>query len=262
MIEGSREAERSAMRALRVGLDLGMTHIDTAEMYGNGRAEELVGEAIAGRRQEVFLVSKVLPSNASYEGTLRACERSLSRLRTDCLDLYLLHWRGRYPLGDTMRAMEALASAGKIRFFGVSNFDGADVQEAQGAVTSGRLAANQVLYHLGDRGIERNLIPLCSEREIAVVGYSPFGHGDFPAPATPGGRALAQIAQRYGRTPRQVVLNFLTRQAGVFAIPKASDPEHARENSGGAGWTLGSQDIETIEQAFPAPTRDVPLGML
>jgi diketogulonate reductase-like aldo/keto reductase len=262
MIEGSPEAERSAVQALRTGLDLGMTHIDTAEMYGNGRAEELVSEAIAGRRQEVFLVSKVLPSNASYEGTLRACERSLRRLRTDYLDLYLLHWRGRHPLGETMRAMQALVSAGKIRYFGVSNFDVADVKQAQAAAPGGRLAANQVLYHLGDRGIERKLIPYCSEQQIAVVGYSPFGHGDFPAPGSRAGRLLHQIAQRHGRTPRQVVLNFLTRQPGVFAIPKASDPSHVRENSGGAGWTLGAEDLDAIEQVFPAPARDVPLGML
>jgi diketogulonate reductase-like aldo/keto reductase len=262
MMEGSREAERSAVHALKTGMDLGMTHIDTAEMYGNGRAEELVGEAIAGRRQEVFLVSKVLPSNASYEGTLRACERSLRRLGTDCLDLYLLHWRGRHPLAETMRAMETLVSTGKIRFFGVSNFDVADVKQAQAAVGKGRLAANQVLYHLGDRGIERKLIPYCSGQEIAVVGYSPFGHGDFPSAGSRGGKLLAEIAQRHGRTPRQVVLNFLTRQPGVFAIPKASDAGHVRENSGGDGWTLTAEDREAIERVFPAPARDVPLGML
>ncbi len=262
MIEGPREAERDAVRALRAGLDLGMTHIDTAEMYGNGRAEELVREAIAGRRQEVFLVSKVLPSNASYQGTLRACERSLGRLGTDYLDLYLLHWRGRYPLAETMRAMQALLAAGKVRFFGVSNFDVADVRQAQEAVTHGRLAANQVLYHLGDRGIERKLIPYCVEQDLAVVGYSPFGHGGFPAAGSRGGRALEEIARRHGRTPRQVVLNFLTRELGVFAIPKASDAAHVRENGGGAGWSLTAEDVEAIERAFPAPARDVPLGML
>jgi len=262
MIEGSREAEREAVAALKTGLDLGMTHVDTAEMYGSGRAEELVGEAIAGRRQEVFLVSKVLPSNASYEGTLRACERSLKRLKTDVLDLYLLHWRGRHPLAETMRAMEALSAAGKIRFFGVSNFDLDELKQAERAVTSGRLAANQVLYHLGDRGIERKLIPYCSGQEVAVVGYSPFGHGDFPAATSAGGKVLGQIAKRHGRTPRQVALNFLTRQRGVFAIPKASKPEHARENSGGAGWPLPAEDLEAIDRVLPAPARDVPLGIL
>ncbi|MGB7718391.1 MAG: aldo/keto reductase, partial [Bryobacteraceae bacterium] len=161
MIEGSGASERRAVEALRAGIDLGLTHIDTAEMYGNGRAEELIGEAIAGRRDEVFLVSKVLPSNASYDGTLRACERSLARLGTDHLDLYLLHWAGSYPLGDTMRAMERLADQGQIRFAGVSNFDVPQVEAAQAALRHHKLAANQVLYHLRGRGIERKLIPYC-----------------------------------------------------------------------------------------------------
>ena len=262
MIEGSREAERRAVDALRLGLDLGMTHIDTAEMYGNGRAEELVGEAIAGRRQEVFLVSKVLPSNASYDGTLRACERSLRRLQTEYLDLYLLHGRGRYPIADTMRAMEALVASGKIRFLGVSNFDVEEVQAAEQALTKERLAANQVLHHLGDRGIERRLIPYCAERRIAVVGYSPFGHAGFPAPGSRGGKALAEAAARAGRTPRQLVLNFLTRGANVFTIPKATNPDHVRENSQGRGWELPADDADFIDRAFPAPSQDVPLGML
>ena len=262
MIEGSRDAERRAVGALRAGLDLGMTHIDTAEMYGNGRSEELVGEAIAGRRHEVFLVSKVLPTNASYEGTRRACERSLRRLRTDYLDLYLLHWRGRYPLAETMRAMESLVAEGKIRWLGVSNFDVEDVEEAQRVLTSGRLAANQVLYHLGDRGIERRLIPYCAAQGIAVVAYSPFGHGDFPSAASPGGRTLARVAARHGRSARQVALNFLTRLAPVLTVPKASAREHVEENSGGCGWTLPVEDEAAIDRAFPAPERDTPLGML
>ena len=203
--------ERRAVEALRAGLDLGMTHIDTAEMYGSGRAEELVAEAIAGRREEVFLVSKVLPSNASYKGTIAACEHSLARLKTKHLDLYLLHWRGRYPLTETMRAMEELVAAGKVRFIGVSNFDVADVQEAQAALQRERLAANQVLYHLQERGIERKLIPYCKSQQIAVVGYSPFGHDRFPSPRSAGGRVLEEIGKRHGRTPRQVALNFLTR---------------------------------------------------
>ena len=262
MIEGSREAERRAVAALQLGLDLGMTHIDTAEMYGNGRAEELVGEAIAGRRQEVFLVSKVLPSNASYDGTLRACERSLRRLRTDYLDLYLLHWSGRYPIADTMRAMEALVESGKIRFLGVSNFDLEELQAAEQALSQGRLAANQVLHHLGDRGIERRLIPYCAERGIAVVGYSPFGHAGFPAPGSRGGKALAEAAARAGRTPRQMVLNFLTRGANVFTIPKAANLDHVRENREGCGWEMPADDEQSIDRAFPAPSQDVPLGML
>jgi len=256
-MEGSREKERRAVEALRAGLDLGMTHIDTAEMYGNGRAEELVAEAIAGRRDEVFLVSKVLPSNASYKGTMAACERSLARLKTDWLDLYLLHWRSGYPLQETMRAMEALADSGKIRFFGVSNFDVADVREAQGAARNGRIASNQVLYHLRDRGIERKLLPYCKEHRIALVAYSPFGHGKFP-----GGRVLQEIGKRHSRTPRQVLLNFLTRDPDVFTIPKAGSVEHVRENAGGTGWELTPQDVAEIDQAFAAPDHDVPLGML
>jgi diketogulonate reductase-like aldo/keto reductase len=262
MIEGSRERERQAIEALRYGLDLGMTHIDTAEMYGSGRAEELVGEAIAGRRDEVFLVSKVLPSNASYDGTLRACERSLRRLRTDFLDLYLLHWESEYPLADTMRALERLVEEGATRFIGVSNFDVEQVQAAEAALRHVRLASNQVYYHLGDRGIERRLIPYCAEHEIAVVAYSPFSQSNFPAADTPGGRVLERVAARSGRTPRQIALNFLTRWPNVFTIPKAGRVEHVRENAGGTGWTMAQEDFEEIDRAFPAPDHDVPLGML
>ncbi len=257
MIDGPR-----AVEALETGLDLGMTHIDTAEMYGDGRAEQLVAEAIAGRREEVFLVSKVLPSNASYKGTLQACERSLKRLKTDHIDLYLLHWRGSHALSETMRAMEELVAAGRVRFIGVSNFDVEDVVEAERALKRERLAANQVLYHLGDRGIERRLIPYCQRQGIAVVGYSPFGHRSFPQPYGVGGKTLAQVAARHGRTPRQVALNFLTRQAGVFTIPKSSSPEHTSENAGAAGWELSAEDIAAIDHAFPAPDHDVPLGMI
>jgi diketogulonate reductase-like aldo/keto reductase len=257
-----RDDRGAAVEALRRGIDAGMTHVDTAEMYGSGRSEELVGEAIAGRREQVFLVSKVLPSNASYEGTLRACERSLKKLNTDYLDLYLLHWRGGYPLKQTMRAMEELAEDGSIRYIGVSNFDVADVREAQAALTTHRLAANQVLYHLGDRGIERKLIPYCRAHEIAVVGYSPFGHGDFPTSGSREAQALVEAGRRGGHTARQVALNFLTRQPGVFTIPKASRVEHVRENSGGAGWGLTPEEEAAVDRVFPAPTRDVPLGML
>ncbi len=256
-IEGSREKERASVDALRLGLDLGMTHLDTAEMYGSGRAEELVGEAIAGRRQEVFLVTKVLPSNASYDGTLRACERSLRRLRTDYIDLYLLHWAGSHPIGETMRAMEHLAAAGKIRFLGVSNLDLDEVMAAQKALTHERLACDQVLYHLGDRGIERKLAPYCAAQQIAVVGYSPFGHSRFQPP-----KAAQEIAARRGKTPRQVVLNFLTRDPNVFTIPKSSNPEHTRENAGAAGWDLTPAEVAAIDRECPAPKHDVPLGMI
>ncbi len=259
MIEG---AERSAGEALRTGIDLGLTHIDTAEMYGSGRAEEITGQAIAGRRDEIFLVSKVLPSNASYEGTLRACERSLKRLGTDYLDLYLLHWESSYPIAETMRAMEHLIDQRLIRFTGVSNFDTDQVREAQAALRHHRLASNQVLYHLRERGIERKLIPYCAEQEIAVVAYTPFGKDKFPRADSPGGRVLAEIASRNGRTVRQVILNFLTRFPHIFTIPKASSDAHTRENAGAMGWSLAPDDIAAIDRAFPAPTRDVPLAML
>uniref|UniRef100_Q02AS1 Aldo/keto reductase n=1 Tax=Solibacter usitatus (strain Ellin6076) TaxID=234267 RepID=Q02AS1_SOLUE len=259
MIEG---AEGGALEALRTGIDLGLTHIDTAEMYGSGRAEEITGQAIAGRRKEIFLVSKVLPSNAGYEGTLRACERSLKRLGTGYLDLYLLHWESSYPIAETMRAMERLIDQRLIRFTGVSNFNTNQVREAQVALRHHRLASNQVLYHLRERGIERNLIPYCAEQEIAVVAYTPFGKEKFPRADSPGGRVLAEIAGRHGRTVRQVILNFLTRFPHVFTIPKASSAAHTRENAGGIGWSLTPEEIAAIDRAFPAPTRDVPLAML
>jgi diketogulonate reductase-like aldo/keto reductase len=260
-IEGSGDAGKCAIDALRTGIDLGLTHIDTAEMYGSGRAEELTGKAIAGRRDQVFLVGKVLPSNASFDGTLRACERSLQRLGTDHLDLYLLHWESSYPIEETMRAMEHLIDQGQIRFAGVSNFDVDQVKAAQAALRHHRLASNQVLYHLRERGIERKLIPYCAAQQIAVVAYTPFGRDQFRADSR-GGAVLAGIAQRHGRTVRQVVLNFLTRFDHVFTIPKAGNPEHTRENAGGLDWALAAEDIAAIDRAFPAPTRDVPLAML
>ncbi len=262
MIEGSRSKELGAIEALRAGIDLGLTHIDTAEMYGGGRAEELVREAIRGRREEIFLVGKVLPSNASYEGTLRACDRSLARLGTDYLDLYLLHWESSYPIGETMRAMERLIDDARIRSAGVSNFDVAQVQAAQAALRNHPLAANQVLYHLRERGIERRLIPYCQECGIAVVAYTPFGREAFPRSDSSGGRVLGDVARRNGRTVRQVILNFLTRLPDLFTIPKAANIEHMRENAGGSGWTLSPEDIAAIGRAFPAPDRDAPLAML
>ena len=260
--QGTWEIGREAVKTLREGLDLGLTHIDTAEMYGNGRAEELVGEAIAGRRDEVFLVSKVLPSNASYEGTLRACEGTLRRLQTDHLDVYLLHWESSYPIGDTMRAMERLIDERQIRFAGVSNLDVAATKAAQAALRHHKLACNQVLYHLHERGIERKLIPYCAEQGIAVVAYTPFGRTDWVRLKTPAGKVLAEIARKNGRTVRQVVLNFLTRWPHVFAIPKADKVEHMRENAGGADWRLSAEDVAAIDRAFPAPAKDVPLAML
>jgi len=261
-MDGRPEKEQRSIQALRAGLDLGLAHIDTAEMYGDGRAEELVAEAIRGRRDAVFLASKVLPSHASYEGTLRACEGSLERLGTDRLDLYLLHWPGKHPIRETMRAMETLVARNQVRFIGVSNFDLAELKDAQRALSNERLACNQVLYHLGDRGIERRLLPYCARQQIAVVAYSPFGHTNFPSPRSAGGRALAAIGEGHGRTPRQVALNFLTRHSNVFTIPKAGRVEHVRENAGGAGWRLSATDMAEIDRAFPAPDRDTPLGMI
>ena len=250
----------SAIATLRLGLDLGMNHIDTAEMYGS--AEEIVGAAITDRRAEVFLASKVLPSNASFEGTLRACERSLQRLGTDWLDLYMLHWPGSYPIRETMRAMEKLVTEGVVRYIGVSNFDVEDLIAAERALRNEPMTSNQVLYNLGDRGIERRLLPYCAQRQIAVVGYAPFGHGNFPSPDSAGGRVLAAIGARHGKTPRQVALNFLTRHPNVFTIPKTTHPERVRENAGGAGWRLTPLEIDAIDRVFPAPDYDVPLGTL
>lgn len=250
-----------AVEALRTGIDAGMTLIDTAEMYGNGIEEELTAAAIRGRRSEVFVVSKVLPSNASYDGTLRACERSLKRLGVDSLDLYLLHWESRYPLSDTMRAMETLVARRLIRYIGVSNFDLEQVHEAQQALNSNRLACNQVLFHLKDRGIERRLLPYCREQQIAIMGYSPFGHGDFPKRSTAGGRILEEIALRHKKTVRQTALNFLASR-DVFVIPKSGDCDHVIENSGGMGWGLTEEEYPIVDHAFPVPDHDVPLGMI
>jgi diketogulonate reductase-like aldo/keto reductase len=245
----------SGIATLRRGLDLGMTHIDTAEMYGSGAAEEMVGEAIAGRRDEVFLVSKVLPQNASRGGTLAACARSLSRLKTDRLDCYLLHWRGRHPLEDTIAAFEQLRRQGKILSWGVSNFDVSDLGEVLGIAGEGGLTCNQVLYHLQERASEHAVLPWCEGRGVAVVGYSPFGHGAFPGPRTRGGRVLAEVAAAHGATPRQVALRFLVRRPALFTIPKASSPEHAAENAGAGDLRLSEAELARLDEAFPLGPR-------
>ncbi len=250
----------AAIAALRRGLDLGLTHVDTAEMYDG--AEELVGEAIAGRRDEVFLVSKVVPEHASRRGTIAACDASLRRLRTDHLDAYLLHWPGRHPLAETFAAFEQLAAAGKIRAWGVSNFDTDDLDDALAVAGPGKIACNQVLYHLGERAIEHAVAPWCAAHDVAVVAYSPFGHGDFPDPRTPGGRALAEIAAAHGATPRQVALRFLTRAPGTFAIPKAGDPVHTADNAGSGAFTLTETEIARLDAAFPRGPRPRSLPML
>lgn len=239
----------AAVAALRLGIDLGMNHIDTAELYG--AAENIVGEAIAGRRDEVFLVSKVLPQNASRRGTIAACNRSLAHLGTEWLDCYLLHWRGRYPLEETFEAFEELRDAGKIRSWGVSNFDVPDLDEAWDVAGDDGLVCNQVLYHLNERAIEHAVLPWCEDHEVAVVGYAPFGHGDFPDPQTAQGRLLQAIADAHGATPRQVALRFLVRRASLFSIPKAARPQHARENAGAGDLHLTTAELELIDRAFP-----------
>jgi diketogulonate reductase-like aldo/keto reductase len=257
---GDRGDRKSAVAALRRGIDLGMTHIDTAEMYGD--AELVVAEAIAGRRADIFLVSKVLPSNASRRGTIAACERSLARLKTDRLDCYLLHWRGSYPLAETVAAFEQLVGAGKIRSWGVSNFDVGDLDEMLAVAGQGRIACNQVLYHLKQRAIEHAVIPWCEQHGVAVVAYSPFGHDDFPSARSRAGEVLQAIAQAHGASPRQVALGFLTRKPEVLAIPKASSEQHAADNAAAGALKLGSDEIAALDHAFPRGSRSRGLPML
>jgi diketogulonate reductase-like aldo/keto reductase len=246
---------KKAITALQAGVDLGLSHIDTAEMYGRGEAERMVGEAIAGRRDEVFLVSKVLPENASRAGTIKACEGSLARLQTDHLDCYLLHWRGQHPLEETIAAFQRLRDQGKIRSWGVSNFDVSDLEETRAIAGKDGPACNQVLYHLQQRAIEHEVLPWCDRHGVALVGYSPFGHGHFPSAHSPAGRVLALIAAAHSTlaricTPRQVALAFLMRRAPLFTIPKAADPAHVAHNAGALDLRLGHSEIAEIETAF------------
>ncbi|UZE51223.1 aldo/keto reductase [Rhodopseudomonas sp. P2A-2r] len=249
-----------AIAALQRGLDLGMTHIDTAEMYGD--AEPVVGEAIAGRRDEVFLVSKVLPNNASRQGTVAACERSLKRLRTDRLDCYLLHWRGQIPLAETVAGLEDLVSAGKIRSWGVSNFDAGDLHALSKVAAKGSIACNQVLYHLQERAIEHAVIPWCEQHGVAVVAYSPFGHNDFPSPRSAGGKILQRIGDAHGATPHQVALAFLTQRSSLFAIPKAASAAHAEDNAAAGALELSAAELAVIGEAFPLGREPASLPML
>jgi diketogulonate reductase-like aldo/keto reductase len=251
---------KRAVAALRRGIDLGITHIDTAEMYGD--AELVIADAIAGQRDKIFLVSKVLPSNASRRGTITACEHSLKRLKTDRLDGYLLHWRGSYPLAETVSAFEQLVSSGKIRSWGVSNFDVDDLEEMLAVAGEGKIACNQVLYHLRERAIEHAVIPWCEAHGVAVVAYSPFGHNDFPSPGSNAGQVLQTIADAHGASSRQVALAFLTREACVFAIPKASTPEHAAENAAAGDLVLSDEEIAALDKAFPRGPKPRSLPML
>lgn len=238
-----------AVRALRRGIELGLTHIDTAEMYGSGRVEELVAEAIDGLRERVFLASKVLPSNASYRGTVEACERSLRRLKTDRLDLYMIHWPGSHPMADTVRAFDKLLEDGKIARWGVSNFDVGELEETLGIAGEGKIACNQVLYHPLERAIEHEVLPWCQQHGVPLVAYSPFGSGNFPRGK--GGAVLAAVAERHGATARQVALAFVVRRDGVYTIPKASKTAHVEDNAGALAVKLTADDIAELEAAMP-----------
>jgi len=247
----SGSARREAQRAIERGIELGMTHLDTAEMYGAGAVEQFLGEAIRGiPREKLFIATKVLPSNATYQGTLEAAQRSLQRLRCDYLDLYLLHWPGSHPLEETMQALEALVERGTTRFVGVSNFETDSMLEAASYLRAVPLACNQVLYHLGERGVEHELIPAARQRGIAIVAYTPFGRGGFLR-AAKGRRLLESVAQKRHATPRQVALAFLTREANVFAIPKAAQVAHVEENAAAGSLTLDADEIVAIDEAFP-----------
>ncbi len=252
-------AKRAAQEAeaLAVGLDLGMTLIDTAEMYGDGGAEEVVAKAIAKRRESVFVVSKVYPHNAGRKSAIAACERSLRRLATDRLDLYLLHWRGRVPLAETVDAFERLRAAGKIVRWGVSNFDVGDMQELFALPEGRRCATNQVLYHLAERGIEWALLPWLRERRIPVMAYSPLGQGGLLRKPK-----LVAIARKLGATPAQVALGWLLRDTDVIAIPESGDPEHIRANRGAPSVKLPAAALREIDAAFPPPKKPTPLAML
>jgi diketogulonate reductase-like aldo/keto reductase len=256
-------ARAAEVAALRLGMDLGMTLIDTAEMYGEGGAEEVVGEAIAGRRDDVFLVSKVYPHNASRAGVRAACERSLRRLGTDRLDLYLLHWRGGVPLAETLEAFARLRDEGKIGDYGVSNFDTDDMQEAAALPDGAGIAANQVLYNLVKRGIEWDLLPWCRERGIPVMAYSPLESSRAEQRALLGHPQLAEVARRHGVTPAQVALAWLLRQDGVVTIPKAVQADHVRANRAALDLApqLSAADMALLDEGFPPPARRRPLAM-
>lgn len=249
-------ARKAEAEALRLGLDLGMTLIDTAEMYAEGGAEEVVGDAVAGRREEVFLVSKVYPHNASRRGAVAACERSLKRLRVETIDLYLLHWRGSVPLAETVEAFEALKRAGKIRRWGVSNCDVDDLEELGPALAD--CATDQVLYNLEHRGVEFDLLPFCARQRMPVMAYSPVGQGGRLLRH----RALAEVAARHGVTPAQAAIAWTLRDPNIISIPKAADPAHVRLNAAARDIRLTAEDLATLDAAFAPPTRKRALAML
>ena len=254
--------DKTAIAAVQAALELGLTHVDTAELYGSGKAESLVGKALEGRRDGVFLVSKIIPSTASRKGTIKHCEQTLKRLCTDHLDCYLIHWPGSYPLEETIEALEELVRAGKTRAWGVSNFDENELAEALAIAGPGRIACNQVLYHLEERSIEHAVVPWCEANGVAVVGYTPYGqHRQYP-PAGAAGAVLKQVAERLGATPRQVALAFLTRRLDCFAIPKSTQLPHLKENAGGALLALSPEDLRAIDKAFPLGRRRPGVPML
>lgn len=256
-IGDSARTRAEEIATLQTGIDLGMSLIDTAEMYGEGASEKLVGEAIAGRRERVFLVSKVYPHNASLRGAVAACERSLKRLGTDYLDLYLLHWRGQVPLAETIEAFETLKDAGKIRHWGVSNLDSSDMEELLDLDGGSDVAVNQVLYNLTRRGVEYDLLPECVERGIPIMAYSPIEQGRMV-----GNAALSNIAERHNATSAQIALAWLLRQDKVIAIPKASTVAHVRENCGALNVKLTAEDLTALDAVFPPPKGPQPLEML
>lgn len=243
--------------AIRAAIDIGVTLIDTAEMYAEGGAEEVVAQAVAGIREKVFIVSKVYPHNASRTGAIAACERSLKRLATDRIDLYLLHWRGRYPLAETVAAFEALKAGGKIRHWGVSNFDVDDMEELRGVGSGNACVTNQVLYHLGSRGIDYDLIADCADNNETIMAYSPLGQG-----AILRNRALGEVARKHGVTPAAVAIAWTMRHPNVIAIPKAARLSHVTENVAAADLVLDASDLAALDKAFPPPHRKMPLGML
>ncbi len=255
MGESNRHFQRE-VEALRYGLELGLTLIDTAEMYGEGGAEEVVAQVIAGRRSEVFLVSKVYPHNASKTGVVSACDRSLKRLNTDYLDLYLLHWRGSVPLSETLEAFQSLKAVGKIRSYGVSNFDTEDMAEAVRLEGGQAIATNQVLYNLTRRGIERNLLPWCRQQKIPIMAYSPIEQGRLL-----NNQALKKMARERDVTAAQIAIAWLLHQDDVIVIPKSSRIEHVKQNYAALNLALSAEDLATLETAFPAPAHTIPLEM-
>ena len=254
-----KSAARAEADALRLGIDLGMTLIDTAEMYGEGGAEEVVALAAEGQRDRLFIVSKVYPHNASRAGVPAACARSLKRLRTDRIDLYLLHWRGGHKLAETVSAFERLRAEGKIRYWGVSNLDTADMRELAGVPAGGACAANQVLYHPNSRGIEFDLLPWCAQKGVAVMAYSPLGHSPQRLLAS---KALRAVAERHVATPAQVAIAWGMRHPNVISIPKAADAAHVRDNAKAAGLVLSEADLAEIDAVHRPPGRKQPLDLL